>query len=159
MKDFDVIHASPPCQAYSQSRYIQSNNHPDLVPVVRELLKQSRKPYVIENVPGAPLINPLMLCGSMFDGVRVYRHRLFETYPPIWFPPAVCNHMYPLPHYRSFHVLNNHNYITVAGHNFEAESGRKAMGIGWMTRDELADAIPPAYTEYIGKELIRLLEN
>ena len=94
---------------------------------------------------GATLINPLMLCGSMF-GLKIYRHRLFEIYPePIYFPPAPCRHF--------------RNPVVVAGHDFIAEQGRQAMGIDWMSRDELSQAIPWVYTEFIGKKLIAYLEN
>jgi hypothetical protein len=81
--EYDVIHASPPCQAYSITKNLKTakTSHPDLVAATRAALIRTRKPYVIENVPGSPLINPLMLCGSMF-GLGVIRHRLFESSPP-----------------------------------------------------------------------------
>lgn len=156
---FDLIHASPPCQAYSITKSIHGNDdHPELVTATRRLLRAIGKPYVIENVPGAPLVNPLMLCGTMFPDLRVQRHRLFECSPPIWFPPAVCNHWATLPpSKRHYHTLEKYDMITCVGHNFSAESGRIAMGTPWMTRDEIAQAIPPAYTEYIGQQLLELL--
>jgi hypothetical protein len=113
---------------------------------------------VIENVVGAPLVNPVVLCGSMF-GLRVYRHRLFECDPPIYFPPFGCNHSFAMPASKgAYHVLDDdHPFITAVGHNFAAESGRRAMLIDWMTRDEMAQAIPPAYTEWIGAQLMAAL--
>jgi DNA (cytosine-5)-methyltransferase 1 len=94
--EFDVIHASPPCQAYSITKSLPwVDDYPELIEPLRNLLKETDKPYVIENVLGAPLINPLELCGSMF-GLPLIRHRLFECNPPIWFPPQphACKHLY-----------------------------------------------------------------
>ena len=76
---FDFIWASPPCQRYSRAQRIRDNDHPDLIERLRKRLIKSGKPYCIENVVGAPLINPVELCGAMFPGLSVYRHRLFET--------------------------------------------------------------------------------
>jgi hypothetical protein len=93
-KEFEVIHASPECQGYSQTQYMPGRKpikYKRQVGEVRELLEGIGKPYVIENVIGAPLINPLILCGTMF-GLRVFRHRGFESNHPIYFPPAPCNH-------------------------------------------------------------------
>lgn len=157
--EFDVIHASPPCQAYSVTKSLTSRDHPELVDLTRELLQAIGKPYIIENVEGAPLINPITLCGTMFPGLRVYRHRLFECDPPVYFPPAMCNHIYSMPVSKGeYHTLDNQKFITCVGHNFQAASGRIAMQIEWMTRDELAQAIPPAYTEWLGKQIIKQLE-
>jgi DNA (cytosine-5)-methyltransferase 1 len=155
-REFDVIHASPPCQVYSVTAVLSNGNHPDLIEPVRELLAASGRPYVIENVPGAPLVNPLILCGSMF-GLPLIRHRLFECNPVIWWPPAphACGHLYTASSggYSSF--ANGATAISMAGNNFAAEDGRRASGIDWMTRAELAQAIPPAYTEFIGRYLLR----
>ena len=157
--EFDVIHASPPCQAYSVTKSIHGNDHPDLVAVTRAALQATGKPWVIENVVGAPLFSPLMLCGSMFSGLRVYRHRLFECNPQITFAPACCSHQFKMPASKGqYHELNGTNFITCVGHNFKASDGRIAMGIDWMTRAELSQAIPPAYTEYIGRQLLQHIE-
>lgn len=157
---FDVIHASPPCQAYSVTKSLHKRNYPDLISTVRQLLFENHKPYVIENVYGAPLFCPTMLCGSMFDGLRVYRHRYFEIFPRPFMSPACCNHSFKMPKSKGeYHTLKKQMFITCVGHNFQLESGRIAMGIPWMTIDELSQAIPPAYTEYIGKQLIRYLET
>lgn len=160
LSDFAVIHASPLCQKYSVTASLSNSNHPDLVGPVRELLQAIGKPYVIENVEGAPLINPIMLCGSMFPGLRVYRHRLFESNPPIYWSPAMCNHNYKMPSSKgAYHKLKDQEFITCVGHNFQAESGRIAMQIDWMTRDEMAQAIPPAYTKWIGEQLLKTLTS
>ena len=161
--EFDFIHASPPCQVHSVTSPLARNGHLDLVATTRNALRKTGKPYVIENVPGAPLVSPLTLCGTMF-GLRVIRHRLFEIWPEsIWFPPAACSHN---GRATSANTANRRGggknpgfkdgfaYITVSGHSFPAEDARRAMGIDWMTRDELAQAIPPSYTEWIGRQLL-----
>ena len=159
-REFDMIHASPPCQRYSVTRSIHGNgdSHPDFVAATRMALQETGKPWVIENVPGAPLINPLILCGTMFPELRVYRHRLFESSPPVYFAPGQCSHTFTMPPRGMYHTLDKYEYITCVAHNFQAESGRIAMAIDWMTRDELAQAIPPAYTEYIGGQMLRHME-
>jgi len=162
--EFDVIHASPPCQVYSVTAPLSSGNHPDLVAPTRDALLAVGRPFIIENVPGAPLLNPLMLCGTMF-GLRVIRHRLFEIWPePIWFPPATCRHDGKATstkrlngHTKGF--WSGHEYITVAGNSFLVADAKAAMDIDWMNRNELSQAIPPAYTEWIGRRIMaRIVE-
>jgi len=156
--EFDAIHASPPCQEYSVLKSLKRGDYPKLVEPVRDALIAIGKPFVIENVEGAPLVNPLMLCGSMF-GLRVQRHRLFECNPVIWFPPHPCNHWGKASGGKNFagvrKTLENFSFLTITGNDYIADDGRKAMGIDWMTRKELSQAIPPAYTEYIGKFLLQ----
>lgn len=154
---FDLIHASPPCQRYSVTRHIHGNAeaHPDLVDDVRALLRLAGRPYVIENVPGAPLRDPLELCGSMF-GLPLIRHRLFETKPRITFAPAphACKHLRTYAHRGQSSFENGSTAICVAGGRFKVDDGKVAMGIDWVrNRNELAQAVPPAYTEWIGGEL------
>ena len=155
IEEYDLIHASPPCQAYSVTQAIHGRDYPDLLEPTRKLLIASGRPYVIENVEGAPLHSPLTLCGTMFD-LLVLRHRLFESNPPVWFAPAMCHH-----HRRVVKVgyLPNRerHFAAVAGHFSDVEFAREAMGISWMTRDELAQAIPPAYTCYLGTQMLRQL--
>ncbi len=163
-QEFDAIHASPPCQAYSVMKSLSNGNHPMLVEATRAALIATGLPYMIENVPGAPLINPLLLCGTMF-GIGVIRHRLFECNPPIWFPPTQCNHVGRATGNinrskgitRTPSLSDGCAYVTVAGNNFLAEEGRVAMGIDWMPKKALAQAIPPAYTQWIGKHLLEYL--
>lgn len=160
---FDVIHASPPCQRFSVASNIHGNpkdRHPDLVDRARRRMQTAGKPFVIENVPGAPLDNPIMLCGTMFPGLRVYRHRLFECHGfTLDDPPGPCKHTHRMGKSKGeYHTLDKSPFITCVGHNFQAKSGRVAMAIDWMTRDELAQAIPPAYTEWIGKQILGQLE-
>lgn len=172
---FDAVHASPPCQAHStiakQQRVRRpgeyDERHVDLVAETRELLKATGLPYVIENVRGAPLINPIQLCGSSF-GLDVRRHRLFECSFPLMAPP--CAHYWQTPRFISLDrrrgpksVVPVHGGGQLAGvvgvhghHNYagERELREKAMGIDWMTPYELTQAIPPAMTEYIGQALL-----
>ena len=96
----------------------------------------------------------------MFPDLRVYRHRLFECNPPLFMAPAICQHSFKMPASKGqYHELNGNNFITCVGHNFKASDGRIAMGIHWMTRAELSQAIPPAYTEYIGRQLLDALDG
>lgn len=158
--EFDVIHASPPCQVYSVTRSLATREHPDLVADTRAALQATGKLYIIENVPGAPLHNPLLLCGTMF-GLRVIRHRLFECWPVICFSPATCQHNGTVSGNRHFpgvrKTLQNFDFLTVVGNDYIAEDGRRAMGIDWMTKKELSQAIPPAYTEWLGSQMLTRL--
>jgi DNA (cytosine-5)-methyltransferase 1 len=158
LKQFDLIHASPPCQRYSCSTKANgtAENHPDLLPKVRELLIKSEKPYVIENVPGAPMVNYLNLCGTMFKGLNVIRHRWFECNPLLIIPPACCNH------YKKTVKQGRRDdwdkvFHCVVGEFSDIKAARIAMGIDYMTVKELAQAIPPAYTEFIGNQIKNLL--
>jgi DNA (cytosine-5)-methyltransferase 1 len=160
--EFDVMHASPPCQAYSagsRMRTGNSKNHPKLIEPVRELLIVSGKTYVIENVVGAPLINPILLCGSMF-GLRVRRHRLFET--NIFILSKPCEHSRQSivigvygDHAEDSCIRKGHP----ARRAKDMDDARDAMGIDWMeTWHEIKEAIPPAYTEWIGKQIMEAMK-
>lgn len=166
LSEFDVIHASPPCQSYSSLAYRNKNASawPRLIRPIRKLLKQAGRPYIIENVVGAPLIKPTMLCGTMFEGLRVLRHRLFETSFQLPTPPH--HRLHPTVH--SFDKRTKHygktnectDFVQVTGTgNYTLAAGRDAMRISWMTKGELNEAIPPAYTRWIGEQLIKTLER
>lgn len=156
---FDAIHASPPCQRFA-ARGQQRRTHPDLIAETRAALAGHR-PYVIENVPAAPLHDPMILCGQMFE-LGVYRHRAFEVNWRIVEPRHV-------PH--AGHIGDGQHFTVTGhtgGHACKKTGGRKvaggtvadwraAMGISWMTADELVEAIPPAYTEFIGRQLLDVL--
>lgn len=155
---FAAIHASPPCQAYS-AKTRDKSKHPDLVGPVRDLLRATGLPYVIENVGQAPLINPIRLCGSSF-GLGVQRHRLFESNLPL--VGSECRHLsmpkkYPVyDHGR--HYLSRFVPVYGQGGGKAKEHWAEAMGIGWMTHAEMAEAIPPDYTEFIGHQLLAHLK-
>ena len=157
LADFVAVHGSPPCQGYSSMRFVTGKSYPKLIASTREALIATGKPYVIENVEGAKseMGNPFMLCGTMF-GLKTIRHRLFECYPPVYFAPASCKHYLKTQKQGRLPHPDNH-FITVTGHFPGQEFARRAMGIDWMTRDGLAEAIPPAYTEYIGAHLLQHL--
>jgi len=164
--NYDAIHASPPCQNYCWSTTKPRANgkaYPDLIDATRELLIKSGKPYVIENVPTAPLINPTYLEGTMF-GLNVIRRRSFET--NWWLPqPMYIKHRKPIKQLSKtgpIRILTKSAYCTVAGNGADGWScrvadWRDAMGIDWMTRSEIKQAIPPAYTEYIGRYLMGMM--
>lgn len=170
--DFAAIHASPPCQRYSVGLNVWHDEvrewHPDLIEATRELLVASGRPYVIENIPGSPLLDPVRICGSAL-GLDVERHRLFECSFSVLVPP--CAHGWQTPRFapnRSGRVGRLARVITVAGRGSppdEADAGepkveqwRRAMEIDWMSREELREAIPPAYTELLGLQLLRHLQ-
>ena len=153
--EYDVIHASPPCQRYTRAQNASKNSgaHPDLIEPIRNLLMLTKKLYVIENVIGAPLIDPKVLCGLSF-GLRVRRHRLFETNFFFLVPPDQCKNE---DYYVIFgNEVRERRHGEHAGRKNKINEGRIAMGIEWMTRKELSEAIPPAYTEYIGKRILEV---
>ena len=152
-----LIHASPPCQRYSDlaRRNGNADAWPDLLPLVRYALMATGAPYVIENVEGAPMNRPVVLCGTMFSGLRVLRHRLFEASFHIPTPahpkhPLVFTHDRRKAHYGLLDQDAAFVQVTGGG-NCTVKNKADAMGIGWMNGHELNEAIPPAYTEHIGK--------
>lgn len=155
--EYDIIHASPPCQSYSWAAGKMRNlgvEYPDILEPIREALIASGKPYVIENVVGAPLINPIVLCGTQFEGLKVFRHRLFESNMPLVAPPK-CSH-------KGIKIgFGPEDFSSVAGHGGDGsgrlERWREAMAIDWMSKKELTQAIPPQYTHYIGKQAMEYL--
>lgn len=160
---FDAIHASPPCQAYSDlaKRNGNGDKWPKLIEPVREMLIRSGLPYVIENVEGAPLLDPVILCGTMFPGLRVLRHRLFEANftivpPPHKKHPKVHTFDKRKSHYGKTNEWTDFVQVTGGG-NCSVAAAREAMGINWMTKNEINEAIPPAYTRLIGKQLLKRL--
>jgi DNA (cytosine-5)-methyltransferase 1 len=147
--EFDVIHASPPCQHYSRATAWRGDRatHPDLIAATREALLAAGRPFVIENVEDARrlLTSPIMLCGSGF-GLRVRRHRYFELSPPVLLLTPPCRH-------RSADYVHDHG-------GTQTESVyRDAMGCDWMTAREAREAIPPAYTQFIGTAMMAVIAS
>lgn len=168
LSGYDVICASPKCQpslsglkGVNEARGRTWNHGEDQIPAVRERLLASGLPFIIENIVGAPLIHPVMLCGSMF-GLQVRRHRLFESNIPLLVPN--CRHSiwreakYPT-NYRPHGKVVKSKVVQVYGNSAGTKHWPEAMGIDWMTTDELTQAIPPAFSEYLGRQVITYLNN
>jgi DNA (cytosine-5)-methyltransferase 1 len=165
---FDCIHASPPCQAHTAMRTMHNaKEHLDLIARTRAMLRASGKPYVIENVVGAPLLDPTLLCGSMFGlgipGAELRRHRLFET--SFALPELQCSHDKAKRVIGLYggHVRNRRRRAGSQNRgvaDFTVEDGFAAMGIDWpMTLTELSQSIPPAFTEHIGAVALAYLAD
>lgn len=165
LDSFDAVHASPPCQSYSDlaKRNGNADAWPRLIEPVRELLQGLGVPYIIENVEGAPLLDPVVLCGTMFPGqLRVIRHRLFESNvelkaPPHGKHPLVFTHDKRKGHYGK--LDQNTSFVQVTGGgNCTMANARDALGIDWpMTKVELNESIPPVYTKYLGEQLMEVV--
>jgi DNA (cytosine-5)-methyltransferase 1 len=155
LADFDFIWASPPCQAHTSLKGMwNAKEHPDLIPQTRALLLASGRPWCMENVPGAPMQFSILLCGTMFglgwQDAELRRHRLFETSQPLLAPN--CQHKRKP---RVIGVYGGHGRDrrrTVNTQDYPTDARREAMGIDWMMGNELSQAIPPAYSEFIAKQ-------
>lgn len=167
LRDFDAIHASPPCQHASALRHLSPDKvYPKLIEPTRAWLARIGLPYVIENVEGSELFSPVRLCGSSF-GLRIRRHRLFECggFTPLMVPP--CAHHWQMD--RIYPALNGDDRkagrrsgimgVYGNGGDKRADLWPEAMGIDWMTRHELTQAIPPAFTEWVGTALLAHIES
>lgn len=168
--DFVAKAASPPCQAYSITKHSHSNEHPDLVAPVRYLLRQTGLPYVMENVPGAPLETPLTLCGAEFgltaqddDGrlLHLKRHRLFESNLFLYGRGGCACAAYKRRGYGvggaygGGSVDRQHAKEVRRGGYTPGKHVREALlGIDWMTQNGLSQSIPPAYTEHLGRQVL-----
>lgn len=170
-QDFDVIHASPPCQIHVKGLGAvnmslgRPHQHEDQIARTRSLLRQIGIPYVIENVEGSTLIDPVRLCGSSFEPRMVRRHRLFESSINICAPPCTHHLQSEAKYWTSWRPAGKvrlSQVVQVYGNAGGRAHWNHAMGIDWMTPQELTQAIPPAYTEHIGAQLlaaIRLEES
>jgi DNA (cytosine-5)-methyltransferase 1 len=168
LSHFDFIWASPPCKPHTVLRHAPGTKaHPDLIGPIREALKRTGKPYCIENVPGAPLIAPVKLCGSMFglqtpDGrFELKRHRLFEASFPLA-APSQCQHRLPVigiygGHFRNRQRAKGTNHRS--GSNLPREHGFIAMGVPFdtMTTNEISEAIPPTYARFVAEAFLKEL--
>lgn len=166
LEGFDVIHASPPCQAFSDMKTMwNANKHEDLLTPIRERLKATGRLYIIENVEGAPMAG-MILCGTTFGlgldshGAELRRHRQFETSFPMLVPP--CQHGRRTVGIYGDHLRDRRRTNTERGVDYPDKEklalGSRAMGIDWMNWKELSQSIPPAYCEFIGKQLMEYLK-
>lgn len=157
---FDAVAASPPCWAHSDLAHRTGLAYEDFIPETRALLQATGLPYVIENVEGAPLIDPLKLCGTMFDSLRVSRHRLFESNIPLT-APRPCPKKHPLhytldkrkAHYGRLDEWTAFVMVTGGGNCSKAAASAAMGGLGWMTKDGMNQSVPPAYTRWIGQQV------
>ncbi|MBI5940101.1 MAG: DNA cytosine methyltransferase [Caulobacterales bacterium] len=164
IRSFDAIHASPPCQAHTALRSAPgAKAHPSLISPTRELLRAAGVPYVIENVPGAPLLEPVVLCGSMFglgaDGHQLRRHRLFEA--SFALPKLRCAHRQPVIGIYGGHVRNRAAKHGGRGTADFPGANKKGLALDAMgltdrelTMDEISQGIPPAFTKWLGEQLL-----
>lgn len=158
----DFIWASPTCQFHTELKHAPgAKEHIDQIPETRAMLRASGKPWVIENVRKAPLIDPITLCGSHFGlgaaGWQLQRHRKFEA--NFYIPQPKCQHTRPTIGVYGGHVrdrgASSGGRRTRDFDDFDKPAlAAKAMGIDWMTMNELSQAIPPAYAEHIGRAAI-----
>ena len=160
---FEFIWASPPCQDYSSLKSLATKKRGKLIPAVRSMLEASGKPYVIENVVGSELKDPIRLCGSMF-GLGVWRHRLFECKPPVVFVPECSHSLCPEPIDVTgtggpFHGTRKKAGGGISRKPTNLAHARQVMGIDWMTRPELSQAIPPAYSKFIADAMLSARQN
>ena len=172
LSEFDVIHASPPCQKHSKCQQLSKarnkgayGTHQDFIFETRELLDKIGKPYIIENVEGAPLHNPLSLYGSQFENLYTQRRRLFESNIPLKEPEKkMQRHKTPT----AGNGIGEDGWISICGSGgVRGMNARQIVlywgfalgGIDWMTREELAEAIPTKYTEFLGKQLIEYIKE
>ena len=158
---FDAIHASPPCQQFSQMSKCRpglAETYPNHVPETRRSLINSGLSYVIENVVGAPLDNPVQICGSGL-GMTLQRHRLFESNVALWGAPCAHGQNTWNPDYGHATGRKRRRVPVIGEWRIRKSLQDEAMGIDWMTLPELSEAIPPAYTEFIGRQLIEQLNR
>lgn len=165
--EFDAIHASPPCQDHTtltkgnRGREGWVDDHVDLVDATRRGLVASGRPWVIENVVGSPLLDPTRLCGLMFD-LKVFRHRLFESNIELDEPGHPTHKGHRVAGWRHG-VKHDGDMFAVygsGGGKGTVQEWQDAMGIYHTgSRRELAEAIPPAYTEFIGRQLLAHLKK
>ena len=184
LEGYDAYHASPPCQAYSRLRHLpwlKNINYPALIEDTRNILVATGKCWVIENVAEAPLgqeYGYIMLCGWSLAELPIYRHRLFESnvamlapshrpHPGVIYPGGHLNRRYSksggvgIFGFTKGVPRSYGTFVSVVGHDGTSNfpKAKEAMGIDWMNKQELTQAIPPAYTEYIGKYLMKAINN
>ena len=162
LEEFSAIHASPPCQPFSQAvKKVNRPKHADLVEATRTALRATGLPYIIENVPRAPLLDPITLCGSSF-GLPIRRHRKFESNVPLMALP--CAHgAFEAKYPPAWNRTNPLRVLSISGGytgKVDLEEHKAAMGVDWdVTPHELSEAIPPAYTRFLGEQLLERMSD
>jgi DNA (cytosine-5)-methyltransferase 1 len=156
---FTAVHASPPCHAFTDLQKQSKIEYLDFIPQTRELLEQVGLPYIIENVEKSPLLDPVRLCGAMFPQLRVYRHRLFESSLTLSVPEHPKHSALVFTHDKRKHhygrAIDEQMFVQVTGGgNAPVAHKLAAMGIDWMIQKEVNQAIPPAYTQFLGAQLM-----
>lgn len=159
IEEWDFVGGSPPCQRKTRCQRIRGREHPALIAPFRELLIKADKPYIIENVvpegyDDDPLIDPVMLCGAMFPGLRTYRHRLFESNVKLTVPEHTW---VDGPTVKMGRPLYGDAWYHAIGHFSNVPYVRRNMGVPWMTRDGISECVPPVYTEYLGKQIFAFI--
>jgi len=170
LSNYDFVWASPPCQAHTSMKAMHNaRRHVDLIPATRAKLAAWGGPYIIENVPGAPLHGAVTLCGTMFglgiDGAELRRHRLFESNVPFLTPPCQHGRQPRVIGIYGGHVRNRQRdcghgavkHVDKGVADFSVKAGQEAMGIDWMSLAELSQAIPPAYAEFLGRQVRQVM--
>jgi DNA (cytosine-5)-methyltransferase 1 len=163
LDQYDIVHASPPCKLHTQLKFLRDavgykSSDEDYLPQTRELLEDWGGLYVIENVPGAPMRIDLMLCGTQFGlswaGRQLQRHRWFES--NLKFTRNGCRHKG-----QPWGVFGRLNDCLPSGSDTipTLDAARSLMGISWMNWYELKESIPPVYTEFLGKQVIKTLDR
>lgn len=165
--EFDAFHASPPCQANLHGLAAVNRKlgrewgHVDLIAATREALRATGKPYIIENVVGSKLLAPVQLCGSSF-ALPIRRHRLFESSVLLMVPACEHDRHREKRYWTSFRPngeVRRSSVVQIYGQGAEKHEWGPALGIDWMTPDEMTQAIPPAYTEHLGRQLLAALNS
>jgi DNA (cytosine-5)-methyltransferase 1 len=157
---FDLVHASPPCQHDSDCQVIQGREHPDLIGPTREALEALGLPYVIENVGGAvdKLRDPVMLCGrTMFGLERTYRHRYFELGG--WKAEQPEHSEHDIAQTKMGRAPRPGEAIQAVGNFSGVSLVRSEWDVPWMNREGIREAIPPAYTRWVGEQFKAWKEN
>lgn len=149
----NAVHTSWPCQSYGNTQRIMDSRFPRLIEPGRALLRQTGLPYVQENVPGAPLLDPVLLCGPMF-GLRTYRHRLFESNVPLTEPKHPPHRVQQVKMGRP---VREGDFYQAVGNFSNVDYARQDMKVPWMTREGIRECIPPVYAEYVGRQLMAAL--
>ncbi|MEV8318011.1 SAM-dependent methyltransferase [Streptomyces sp. NPDC059900] len=151
--EYDLIAGSPPCQRYTNAQRIRGNTHPDLVGPTRAAMDATGRPWIIENVEGAPLLDTVLLCGAMFR-LRTYRHRLFESSLPLG-SRLHPRHLAPVA--KMGRPVRAGEFMHIVGNFTGADLAREIMAMPWASREGLREAIPPAYAKFLGDQAAALI--